>query len=362
MMKKHFLLFLSATILSMTSCTKEATEALMPEATGAAYDLYIVIPEELKPVYGEDALGNKRQINQTPLYDSLRAVFEYPMECTPNGDEYFYVTNILPEHFTRNIRTLGNVVQLSIDPTNASDPVVTMERDKFARGQVIVKMYARDQQSLADYIMTIQEGLRNVFVKAEISRAMHKLEKDNALQQEDRLMKMQNVSMLIPFAIKKAGVGAKDKNFFWVTDDYMDKQSHLIVYSVPYTDANIFTLEGAVAVRDSVLKANIEGGTDGSYMTTNKKIVLPEYKALNVGGKYVGELRGMWRMENGLMAGPFVCHMRLDELNKRVVFAEGFVYAPNDGKRRLIRNLEASIYTLKLPSDNMMSEIEITME
>ena len=64
----------------------------------------------------------------------------------------------------------------------------------------------------------------------------------------------------------------------------------------------------------------------------------------------------------GLMAGPFVCHIRLDEVNKRVVFAEGFCYAPNDNQRLLIRNLEAALYTLKLPSDNMMSEIEITLD
>lgn len=360
-MKKLFVAFITGLALC-TSCSKEAGEALMPEATGAPYDLYIVIPEELKPVYADDALGNKHQVNQTPLYDSLHAVFEYPMEGTPNGDEYFYVSHILPEHFVRNIRSLGNVVLLNIDPDNSSEPVIKLEKDKYARGQVIVKMYGRDQQSIADYIMLLQEGLRNVFVKAEINRAMAKLEKDHALTQEDRLMKLQNVSMNIPFAIKKGGIGASDSTFFWVTDDYMDRQSHIIVYSVPYTDANIFSLEGAVAVRDSVLKANIEGGGEGSYMTTNKKIVLPEYKALNVGGKYVGELRGMWRMENGLMAGPFICHMRLDELNKRVVFAEGFVYAPNDGKRRLIRNLEASIYTLKLPSDNMAPTIEITMD
>jgi len=359
---KKLILCAAATIALCASCSKEAHEALMPECTGAPYDLYIITPEELKPVYADDALGNKHQINQTPLYDSLHAVFEYPMEGTPNGDEYFYVSHVLPEHFVRNIRTLANVVLISIDPENATEPIVKMEKDKYARGQVIVKLYGRDQQSIADHIMELQEGLRNVFVKAEINRAMEKLAKDHALTQEDRLMKMQNVSMNIPFAIKKAGRGAVDSTFFWVTDDYMDKQSHIIVYSVPYTDANIFTLEGAVAVRDSVLKANIEGGGAGSFMTTNKRIVLPEYKALNVGGKYVGELRGMWRMENGLMAGPFICHMRLDELNKRVVFAEGFVYAPNDGKRRLIRNLEASVYTLKLPSDNMAPSIEITME
>ena len=100
------------------------------------------------------------------------------------------------------------------------------------------------------------------------------------------------------------------------------------VYSVPYTDQNIFTLEGAVAVRDSVMGANIEGSDSTQHMETNRNVVLPEYKALNVGGHYVGELRGMWRMRNGLMAGPFICHIRLDEVNKRVVLAEGFCYAP----------------------------------
>lgn len=361
MKAKYLLLGIALTL--MTSCTKGTHEALMPPCTGAPYDLYIVMPEEYKPVHGEDALGNKRQINQTPLYDSLNAVFQYPMECMPHGDDYFYVSYISPEHFIRGIRTLGNIVMINIDPDNSTDPVVTMERDKYARGQVIIKMYARDQQSLADYIMKLQAGLRNVFVKGEISRTIDKLEKDNARLEEDRLMRLQNVSMFIPYAIKKPGVGFADSTFFWVTDDYADRQSHLVVYSVPYTDASIFTLEGAVAVRDSVMKANIQGNTPDQYVTTNKRVVLPEYKALNVGGKYVGELRGMWRMENGLMAGPFVCHLRLDEMNKRVVFAEGFIYAPKENvQRRFIRSLEASIYTLKLPSDNMMSEIEITLD
>ena len=336
-MKRFFFPIIALSMAVMTGCSGGATEAFVPESTGAPYDVYIIMPDDLK---------------ETSLNDSLHAVYEYPMECTPNGDEYFYVSTVHPDNFKRSIRTLGNIVMVDVDPQNASEPYVAVERDKYARNQVVVKMHGQTAQSLADHIMTMQEGLRSIFVKAEIKRAVQKLEKDNALTQNDRLKKLQNVSMLIPYAIKKPGVGAEDKNFFWVTDDYQDKQSHLVVYSVPYTDANIFSLEGAVAVRDSVMKANIKGGTPDSYMTTNKRVVLPEYKALNLNDKYVGELRGMWRMENGLMAGPFVCHICLDELNKRVVFAEGFCYAPNDGKRRLIRNLEASLYTLKLPSDN----------
>ena len=212
------------------------------------------------------------------------------------------------------------------------------------------------------YLPQMQEGLRRIFVNAELKRRIAVYEEESNHRQGDRLLRLQNVSMLIPESVHVPGVGAKDKDFFWVTDNGMAKESHLVVYSIPYTDQNVFSLEGAIAVRDSVMGANIKGGGEGSFMSTNKKVIYPEYKALNVGGKYIGELRGMWRMENGLMAGPFVCHIRLDEINKRVVFAEGFCYAPNDNQRLLIRNLEAALYTLKLPSDNMMGEIEITLD
>lgn len=335
-------------VLVCTSCKKSIQEFVQPNASGTPYDLYIVM---------DDALKN------TPLQDTLNAVFEYPMECTPNGDAYFRVRYITPQSFSSKvIRIVGNVVTINLDPTNASTPIISMERNRYARSQVIVKMSAQHPDSLAQAVSQLQTSLRDVFVKAELNRRIAILEKEHNSTQGDRLMQLQNVAMYIPEELRIPGVGLNDSTFFWATDNGLRKESHLIVYSIPYTDANVFTLEGAVAVRDSVMRANIEGGGAGSFMTTNKKIILPEYKALNIGGRYIGELRGMWRIENGLMAGPFICHIRLDELNQRVVFAEGFCYAPEDGKRLLIRNLEAAIYTLQLPSDNMISNIEITLD
>lgn len=346
-MKRLSILFAIICAVSLCGCKKTIDEMVKPEASGGPYEVYFVMPSELRG---------------SALNDTLLEIFEYPMECTPNGDEYFKVHYLSPENFSKQvIRIVGNVVLIDVDPSNASEPFVTIEREKYAKTQVIVKMHAKTQESLAEYIPQIQEGLRQLFVNVELKRRIAIYEETSNHRQGDRLMKLQNVSMLIPESIYTPGVGKSDSTFFWVTDNGMAKESHLVVYSIPYTDQNVFSLEGAVAVRDSVMKANIEGGGEGSFMTTNKNVVLPEYKALNVGGKYIGELRGMWRMENGLMAGPFVCHIRLDELNKRVVFAEGFCYAPNDGKRLLIRNLEAALYTLKLPSDNMMSEIEISL-
>jgi len=344
-MKKYLSIF-AASLLLCSCNSKKAAEMLIPDATGAPYDLYLVMPDELK---------------ETALNDSLHEIFEYPMECTPNGDETFYVSTLRPDHFVRSVRTLANVVMVDIDPEYRGAPV-KMSRNRYANGQIILKMKGQSVEQLANALMPMQEQLRDLFVKNELKRGQKNIRSNNNREQEDRLMKLQNVSMNIPYALKKKGKGESDENFFWTTDDFAEKQSHIVVYSVPYTSQDIFTLEGAVAIRDSVMKANIPGGFPDSYMETNQYVVLPKYTALNVSGKYVGELRGMWRIKNGLMAGPFVCHMRLDEENQRVVFAEGFVYAPHDGKRKLLRNLEAALYTLQLPSDNMMSEIEITFD
>ena len=69
----------------------------------------------------------------------------------------------------------------------------------------------------------------------------------------------------------------------------------------------------------------------------------------------------MWFMKNDCRGGPFVSHSRVDTETNRVVVAEAFVYAPEKKKRDLIRRLEASLYTLKLPQETY-SLIDVGIE
>jgi polyphosphate kinase len=69
-----------------------------------------------------------------------------------------------------------------------------------------------------------------------------------------------------------------------------------------------------------------------------------------VQGGFALEARGLWRMKGDFMGGPFVSHSRVDTVNNRVVTAEIFVYSPDKMKRNLVRTMEASLYTLKLPA------------
>ena len=53
-------------------------------------------------------------------------------------------------------------------------------------------------------------------------------------------------------------------------------------------------------------------------------------------------------MKGDFMGGPYVSHTRLDEKKPNELFtAEIFVYSPDKMKRNLVRQMEASLYTLK---------------
>ena len=75
-MKKLCFLLSVIFSLSVTSCQQAIKEMVKPEASGGPYEVYFVMPADLRG---------------SALNDTLLAIYEYPMECTPHGDEYFKV-------------------------------------------------------------------------------------------------------------------------------------------------------------------------------------------------------------------------------------------------------------------------------
>ena len=51
-------------------------------------------------------------------------------------------------------------------------------------------------------------------------------------------------------------------------------------------------------------------------------------------------------MKNDAMGGPFVCYVYPDEAHERLLVAEGFVFAPEEKKRPIVRQLEAALQTV----------------
>ena len=47
------------------------------------------------------------------------------------------------------------------------------------------------------------------------------------------------------------------------------------------------------------------------------------------------------------MGGPFISYAFIDSATARAVIVTGFVYAPKEEKRELLRQVEALMYTVK---------------
>ena len=91
----------------------------------------------------------------------------------------------------------------------------------------------------------------------------------------------------------------------------------------------------------------VPGPTSGSFMTTEMRY-FPTYEEVDFKGAFASELRGLWRMENDYMGGPFFSLTVPDLARKRLVTVEGYAYAPFFDKRDYIREVEAMVKSLVL--------------
>ena len=110
-------------------------------------------------------------------------------------------------------------------------------------------------------------------------------------------------------------------------------------------------------MRNAVLGQIVSAQVPGSHMATEYKHFPPVTRQVpalrdSVGGFYAMETRGLWRIQDGeAMGGPFVSLTRLDQVNGNVITAEAFLFAAGQKKRNAMRQLEAVLYTMKMPNE-----------
>ena len=325
-----------------TTKSTNKKKLLMPNASGLPYEMLVVMPDD----QWERSLG--------------RAVFnvlDTDVPGLPQSERSFRITRIDPSAFNSNMfRIMRNVIKVDIQN------IYTQPKFKFARNvysypQMVMTLQAPDEASLAEYVNDNAQSILDFFTKAEMNREIENLREEHNPEVSRLAKEILGVDVWVPWEVNKF---KKGKDFLWASTNTGKKDMSIVLYSYPYTDKNTFTLEYFLNKRDSVMKANIPGGPEGSYMTTQRDYVY--VKDATVQGKYAQVARGLWRVQGDRMGGPFVSHSRVDEVNGRVIVAEAFVYAPESLKRDLIRRMEAALYTLQLPQAEKVENLVYNLE
>ena len=318
-------------ILVSFSCTTGEKQPLLPTVSGMPGDIAVVI--------------NKAEWD-TEIGDEFRRVFEEPYQVLPQYEPIFDMIQVPHGAFGNVMKAQRNIIIVNL-LSRYEEAKIVVQKDIWAKPQLILDMQARDDESFIKLFTDNEQKILNLLEDMERKRLMDTYKKNLDGKIIETLKNKHHVSLLIPKGFK-IDVDADD--FIWIGQDVSASILGVLVYQYNYTDTNTFTKEFLIRKRNKFAKKYMPGEVEGSYMITELEFGPFFNEYMLRGKKYVAELRGLWKMKNGIsMGGPFVSITTLDEKRNKIVTVEGFVFAAGQSKRNYLRQVEAIALSLEIP-------------
>lgn len=304
---------------------------LMPNVSGKAGEIIVVME---KPDW-EGACGT-----------SLRGILagEYPF--LPQPEPLFTLVNIPANAFSSIFQSHRNIIIFS-PSSEQTEAKILIRYDVWAAPQIVITVSGPDEASLAAYIEGNASMLRNSFEQAERNRIIQ-----NAKKYEETGVRRAINAIFggSPYFPKGYKIRKKSDTFVWVEYGTTYTTQGVFIYTYPYKDSLDLKVGNIVAMRNEVLKREVPGPLDNTYMTTNV-VVEPSMAWIRYRKRQFAEVRGLWDVKNDFMGGPFVSHVFFDRDRQNIIVLEAFVYAPRYEKRNYLRQVEAILYSFEWDTD-----------
>lgn len=326
-------LTLALALVSFCACEGDGARVALPGKVGAAGELVVVATPE---------------VWEGPAGDTLQALMGQPYPVLPQYEPLMDVVHLEPELFDRFWKPHRNILVMEVaDRVDTQEPSLSFFRNKYSRGQIYMVAKARTAEALAEVMLSRGNEMVSLLHAEEASRFADivSLSPNEVVSRE--VLKKWGVQGLWP---KDARLAKQTEDFWWVDrqltrlkgGDNHDIQQGFFIHSEPYVSENQLSLEHVLDRRDAVTRKHVQGPTKGSYMATERRF-FPAYEELEFDGHFALEVRGLWKMENDFMGGPFYSLTMVDEAEGRLLTIEGYAYAPYFDKRPYIREVEGLV-------------------
>lgn len=333
---------------------KAKNDAYLPNATGEPGEIVIVM--------------NKRKY-EGALGDAIKEVFREPVPGLTRSEPMFTIRVIEPFEFNRIFQLARNLVYVvslegnaaadkwlqgtfseSSKQTILNDPSRFMQTsdNQFAKGQKVLQLFAKDDQSLINSILENSEVIQNYFNIAEKERLANSLQMTTASRGIlNRVNDQLGISIKIPGSYELAML---EEDFMWARYlPAVGPSKNLFVFVKDYKSQDEFQHDNIIQLRDEIGKKYIYGDpeNDESFMITENKYMKPVFRNINFRDKYTVEMKGAWKTNNFSVGGTFVSYTFVDEEKGKLYYIEGFVIHPNEDHRELIREMESLLTTFR---------------
>lgn len=245
-----------------------------------------------------------------------------------------------------------NIIKADINSKHKEAKATMQQQDN----RVVVNMTAPNVEAFADLfakhapkiIETLNMNERNVLLEYAKLNVHEKL--------YQHILDKHKVKLLVP---QNYNIRIDTTNFVWLTLEAEKLSLGLILYHFDYTNQEQFKAEYLLNYRDSVLQKYIKGPlypNKMSYMTTARQPVAPIVKELTYNNAYILEMKGLWKVTEDFMSGPFLSVAKADLEGRRIVIVEGYIYYPGENKRKFMRRFEPVVYNFDFLEKNLKHE------
>lgn len=256
----------------------------------------------------------------------------------PQVEPMFHVVHIPKKAFSNIFKTHRNLII-----TEKSDSsYAAFSSNVWAEDQKVLFIYYQNDQDLSAMFLSHGEKWASAFEKEEFKR-LQKIYRKAPLAEITPFLQSKEIALQVP---KDFRINIQKDGFVWLFRDKRENTQGILIYETElYDDDRIF--DRILEVRDSITELYVEGELPNTFMQVEMQYA-PSMTGTTVSNMFAIDTRGLWRMKNDFMGGPFVSVSVLDEDRGRVITVDGFVYAPGKDKRNLMWELEAVIQSLKL--------------
>lgn len=311
-------------IASISSC-KKTTKGLMPVVTGKSGEMIVLSSKTL----WDGTVG-----------DSIKAIFNDIQIGMPQDEPVMDLFHLNRAAFTSMFKTHRSILEIKISKSVKKTKLVVKD-NMYAKTQAYMRIEAPNMNDMIKVLNDNRTKILAYFLRGERNRKISVIKKAPVQEIFDLLKKDEKFTLSFPSGYK---VRKDEMDFFWASKETPESSQGMFIYTYDYLSEDAFSKEAIMAKRNYMLKSLVPGPSKGSYMTTEKNFPI-SFRHFDFLGNYAVESRGLWKLENDFMGGPFVNVSFLDTVNNRVICMDAYVYRPNKDKRELLRELEAVMYT-----------------
>ncbi len=296
--------------------------ATLPSMTGGLNELVIVLEEHLW---------------QGDIGDSLRSVLGAEVQGIPWQESIFDLVQIPPKAYTRIFETHRNLLYFEKEKKAS----VSFQENINAKGQLMALVTYQNTEELNVLLKQYASVIAYRFQEQEKLRLKTQIVLQTGLE---KVFQKHEIYLNIP---KDFSLVLDTTDFTWIEYSPNDKEIIQGVFVYEINPETPFTTWQLLAKRDSFAKQYVQGETKGSYMAVETQHYQPWIKHIESMGYNALEIKGLWKMQNAFMGGPFIAHFIQDTTNNRILAIEGFLFNPGEDKRDKMQLLQLVLESAK---------------